>query len=166
MEVGYSWDTYRCPERNGGNYLGQLELNGSYNEATPEGQKSFMEALHTALASDENILGYLYWDPIFVDQKVNGKWIGTCWAEKYSGSGTTWWYDANVISNTTWFDYQGKALPVLDAIKKLSGKGEATPVEERPKDSAQPSATKYLLQGQIFISRGDKTYTLHGKELR
>lgn len=166
MEVGYSWDTYRCPERNGGNYLGQLELNGSYNEATPEGQKSFMEALHTALASDENILGYLYWDPIFVDQKVNGKWIGTCWAEKYSGSGTTWWYDANVISNTTWFDYQGKALPVLDAIKKLSGKGEATPVEERPKDSSQPSATKYLSHGQIFILRGDKTYTLHGKEIR
>ena len=166
MEVGYSWDTYRCPERNGGNYMGQLELNGSYNEATPEGQKRFIESLHTALASDENILGYLYWDPIFVDQKVNGKWIGTCWAEKYSGSGTTWYYDANVISNTTWFDYEGKALPVLDAIKKLSGKDDATGIEELSDGSSQSSATKCLSQGQILILRGENTYSVTGQMMR
>ena len=74
---------------------------------------AFMAELHSALAADTNIVGYLYWDPIFVDQRVGSAWIKTCWAERYDANYTTWWEDGNVISNTTWFDYSGNPLKAL-----------------------------------------------------
>ena len=115
MEVGYSWTKYRPSGRAGNNQEGQLHLNGSaYNEATEAGQKSFMQELQTVIKQNDHILGYLYWDPMMVDQKVNNKWIETTWAMKKSGN--KWYQDGNVVSNTTWFDYDGKALPVFEAI--------------------------------------------------
>ena len=146
METGYSWTQYRPSGRNGGDYEGQLHLNGTaYNEATKEGQKTFIQELQTVIKGNSHLLGYLYWDPIMVDQKVNGKWIETAWS--YRQDGTNWWQDGNVVSNTTWFDYEGKALPVLDAIKE---DWQATSISNTMHDKQLPSSDSpiYNLSGQ------------------
>lgn len=116
MESGYSWTQYLPSGKTGGNYQGQLQLNGSaYNEASTSGQVSFMQDLQAKVDADDNIIGYLYWDPIFIDQKVNGTWMNVGWAEKKSGS--SWYVQSNSVSNTTWFDYTtGYALPILAEI--------------------------------------------------
>ncbi len=167
MEVGYSWNPYKCPERNGGSWEGQLGLNGCYNEATEAGQESFIKELHEALDEDNNIVGYMYWDPIFVDQKVNGSWIKTCWAEKYSGSGTTWWEDGNVISNTTLFDFTGKPLSALHRemhsrkpVDEPMGFGLA---DERVSGLG---VMKIIRDGQLLIMRDGRIYNLTGSEIR
>ena len=161
METGYSWTPYRSAGRNGGNYEGQLHLNGSYNEATEDGQAAFMHELHEAIASDTNILGYMYWDPIFVDQKVNNAWIKTCWAEKYDANYDTWWEDGNVISNTTWFDYSGYPLKAL--WSEVASQATPSGIEcQEPKAKSQ----KFLQNGQLFIIRDGKMYNAQGAQVK
>ncbi len=138
MEVGYSWTPYRPKGRYGGEYWGQLGLNGTaYNEASQGGQKAFIEELQTVVKGNEHILGYLYWDPVMVEQQVNGSWIKTGWV---AGG-------ENQVGNTTWFDYTGKALPVLDAIAEDAGKKELSVNSVRQK-SASPLI--HNLQGQVM----------------
>lgn len=98
MECGYAWNK-TLP--NG--YPGQLSHNGPYNDMTKLGQKNFMlEVFGQIKANPEaNILGVLYWDPIFIEAGDAG------WA--VSGD--------NVVSNTTLFDFNGNALEVFDAFK-------------------------------------------------
>ncbi len=167
MEVGYSWDPYKCPERNGGNWPGQLGLNGAYNEASEDGQAAFMKELHEAIETDKNIVGYMYWDPIFVDQLYPGSdwWIKTCWAEKYSSDDGKWYENGNVISNTTWFDYEGMPLKALwsEVASYVPDPGEATGVDS---EELRVKSEKCILNGQLLIERGGKTYTLTGQELR
>ena len=167
MEVGYSWTQYRPAGRNGGNYEGQLSLNGSYNEATEDGQAAFMHQLHTAMASDSNILGYMYWDPVFVDQIVNGAWIQTCWAERYSGSGSTWWYDGNVVSNTTWFDYSGYPLKALwsEIASYANDQGTATTFENQMVNGKCTNG-KFFKDGVLLIEHNNHTYNALGMELK
>ena len=164
MEVGYSWTQYRPSGRNGGNYEGQLGLNGAYNEATEDGQAAFMSDLHSAMATDANILGYMYWDPIFVDQYVSGSWIKTCWAEKYSGSGTTWWEDGNVISNTTLFDYTGKPLKAL--YSTIAAQAGTTTAIEQQKENTASQTVKVMRDGQLYILKAGKTYNTFGAEIK
>lgn len=167
MEAGYSWDPYKCPERNGGYWEGQLGLNGAYNEASKDGQAAFMHELHEAIKTDENILGYMYWDPIFVDQKVNGSWIKTCWAERYDSGYDTWWEDGNVISNTTLFDYEGKPLKALwSEVGSYAEHEIPTEMEEVTGDGLQVTGRKVLRDGQLLIERGGKVYTVTGQEMR
>ena len=116
METGYAWTPYRPAGRYGGEYEGQLHRNGSYNEATPEGQRRFIEQLHSVIDADEHILGYLYWDPILVEQQRDGEWLPIGWVEDGN----------NDVGNTTWFDYEGKALPILDAILEHSMRAETS----------------------------------------
>ena len=161
MEVGYSWTQYRPSGRNGGNYEGQLHMNGTpYNEASKEGQKKFMQEINAVVEGNSHILGYLYWDPIMVDQQVGGKWIETCWA--YRQDGTNWWQDGNVVGNTTWFDYGGKALPVLEAIKQAA---QTSDIQSVSSEATAP-AGYYDLSGRridrlppqkgIYIYKGKK----------
>ena len=166
METGYSWTQYRPSGRNGGDYEGQLGLNGSYNEATEDGQAAFMKELHDAIETDENILGYMYWDPIFVDQQVNGSWIKTCWAEKYNTEYSTWYEDGNVVSNTTLFDYTGKPLKALYS-EINSRKPVSTAVEETTNEKMKKWENEKILQGgQFFIIREGKMYNALGAEVR
>lgn len=109
MEVGYSWTPFLPTGRYGNGHEGQLGLNGTpYNEASRDGQKSFMLELQDVIKSSGNIIGYLYWDPVMIEQQVEGSWIPTGWVQ---GEG-------NAVGNTTWFDYEGHALPVLEAINQ------------------------------------------------
>lgn len=104
METGYKWN----PTLPNGT-PGQLTNNGPYPEETssPEGQKNFMIALFNGLKSAGNgrIIGDLYWDPIMIEVP------GVGWAIREADDQP----DVNVVSNTTLFDFDGKALPVHDA---------------------------------------------------
>ena len=154
-------DPYRSAGRNGGNYEGQLHLNGSYNEASEDGQAAFMHELHEAIASDTNILGYMYWDPIFVDQKVNNAWIKTCWAERYDATYDTWWEDGNVISNTTWFDYSGYPLKAL--WSEVASQVTPSGIESQ---ELKAKSQKFIKDGQLFILRDGKVYNAQGAQVR
>ncbi|HEY3761843.1 MAG TPA: glycosyl hydrolase 53 family protein [Verrucomicrobiae bacterium] len=98
METGYNWATNRCD-----GYTGQLANNGPEPfPSTPLGQKEFMLNCFNAikLVSGGHCLGDLYWDPIFICVSGEGWELG----------------QPNVVDNTTLFDFEGHALPSLDAF--------------------------------------------------
>lgn len=164
MEVGYSWTPYRPSDKNGGDYMGQLELNGTYNEASEAGQEAFIRELHAALTKDPNVLGYMYWDPVFVDQKVGGSWTEVCWAEKYDSEYNAWWQNGNIISNTTLFDYTG--LPLSALYNEIASYKPATPdittATDPAKATAQPSCQVQLIDGQLYLIRDNHAFTIMG----
>ncbi len=98
METGYSWDK-TLPD----NTPGQLAHNGPYPDFSPLGQKNFMLELIKEIkqAKDCRILGFLYWDPIFIEVEGMGWELGA----------------KNYVSNTTLFDFEGNRLEALDAFK-------------------------------------------------
>lgn len=106
METGYNWS----PTLPNGQE-GQLVDNGPYpmNTSTPEGQKNFLYELFNGLKSVNNgrVIGVLYWDPVMIDHQNVG------WAVNES----TDQVGDNVVSNTTLFDFEGKALEANDAFK-------------------------------------------------
>lgn len=119
METGYSWH----PTRKDG-YKGQLSDNApAYVSRFPfseNGQKGFMADVLANLkncVSDNGksrVVGDLYWDPVMIH--VENEWgeNNAGWAHWLSSSKP----DANVVENTTVFDFSGKALPVLDVYRK------------------------------------------------
>lgn len=106
METGYNWN----PTLPNGT-IGQLNDNGPYpaDTSSPQGQKEFMINLFNGLKSVDNgrVIGDLYWDPIMIAVP------GVGWAIKEIDDQP----DLNVVSNTTLFDFDGKALPAHDAYK-------------------------------------------------
>lgn len=98
METGYSWNA-TLPS----GYPGQLSHNGPYAEFSKLGQRDFMLDLSNQIkqVNSGRVLGYIYWDPIFIETPGLGWVVG----------------GQNVISNTTLFGFQGESLPVLDAYK-------------------------------------------------
>lgn len=98
METGYAW-TRDLPDGK----WGQLYHNKPYTDLSPAGQKSFMIELNREIsyAANQRVLGYLYWDPIFIEAGSTGWELG----------------GDNVVSNSTFFDYKGNAIPVLEAFK-------------------------------------------------
>jgi arabinogalactan endo-1,4-beta-galactosidase len=107
MEAGFNF----APKRADG-WPGQLEHNGPYpaSMSSPEGQRDFMAELLGAMKATPRVLGVLYWDPIMITNRKVG------WALK-EGSGEP---GPNVVSNTTLFDFNGRALPVLDIWKQYT----------------------------------------------
>lgn len=107
MEAGFNF----APNRADG-WPGQLENNGPYpaSMSSPEGQRDFMAELLGAMKATPRVLGVLYWDPIMIANRNVG------WALK-EGSGEP---GPNVVSNTTLFDFKGRALPVLDIWKQYT----------------------------------------------
>lgn len=103
METGFNW-TPNLPD----GYPGQLSDNGPYPAAmsSPQGQRDFMNTLFSQLKCrrQARVIGVLYWDPVFIDAEG----IGWAYREADDQPGK------NVVSNTTLFDFKGKALPVLD----------------------------------------------------
>lgn len=98
METGYAWTEFLPDGKHG-----QLRDNGPYKDFTPAGQKAFMKEMVDALNNYEShrILGFLYWDPVFIECGDLGWALGA----------------DNVVSNTTLFDFEGNALEVFDAFK-------------------------------------------------
>ena len=102
MEAGFNW-TPHLP----GGHRGQLSDNGPYpaTMSSPEGQQRFMIELLQTLRRTPRALGLLYWDPVMIATP------GVGWALR-DADGTP---GPNVVANTTLFDFQGRALPVLDS---------------------------------------------------
>ncbi len=101
MEAGFNW----APNLTDG-APGQLEHNGPYpgSMSSPGGQKAFMDELVHTLKQMPQVLGLLYWDPIMIERP------GIGWAYDDDNGRA----ERNVVANTTLFDFDGKALPVLD----------------------------------------------------
>lgn len=98
METGYNWSTNTCR-----GYPGQLANDGPEPfPSTPLGQKEFMINCFNAikLVNSGACLGDLYWDPVFICVPGEGWELG----------------QPNVVDNTTLFDFDGNALPALDAF--------------------------------------------------
>lgn len=111
METGFNWNAV-C--KNG--YPGQLIDIDIYKDVYPptkEGQANFVRDLFAGLKSveDGRCLGALYWDPcmIHVGEKDDSL-SGWAYSEETDKA------EMNVVENTTLFDFDGKALPALDAF--------------------------------------------------
>jgi len=98
METGYA---FRKDITDGS--WGQLSNNGPYEDLSYQGQKNFILELSNLIKCDsrQRILGYVYWDPIFIPAGDAGWELGA----------------KNVVSNSTLFDWKGNTLPVLEAFK-------------------------------------------------
>jgi arabinogalactan endo-1,4-beta-galactosidase len=99
METGYNWNTNTCS-----GYPGQLANDGPEPfPSTRLGQKEFMLNCFNAikLVNSGECLGDLYWDPVFICMPGEGWELG----------------QPNVVGNTTLFDFNGNALPSLDAFE-------------------------------------------------
>jgi len=101
METGYNWN----PTLPAG-WAGQLSDNGPYDNvypSSPEGQKNFLYECFNGMKGAVNgcVLGVVYWDPIMIEVPGVGWELGA----------------ANVVSNTTLFNFQGNSLPSLKAYK-------------------------------------------------
>lgn len=99
METGYNWGK-----------PGQLSNNGAYEniyESTPSGQRNYMyDLINTMKSLNGKCIGCLYWDPILVKQAGIGYAL--------YGNGMA---RENCVETTTFFDYDHKALPVLNSYK-------------------------------------------------
>lgn len=116
MESGYNWNKTR---KDG--YEGQLNQNAEEYKnkypSTPIGQKGYLTELINGLkqigeGTANQCVGLLYWDPVMIhveDEWGNNK---TGWAHFVNWDTP----DANVVENTTLFDFEGKALPALDVF--------------------------------------------------
>ena len=107
METGFNWHPTRAD-----GYPGQLTDNGPYPAAmsTPQGQRDFMSELLAGLRSVDHghMIGVLYWDPIMIATP------GVGWAVREDDDSAA----ENMVSNTTLFDFNGRALPVLDVLRE------------------------------------------------
>ncbi len=111
MEVGFNWK----PKLPNG-WPGQLSDNGPYpaSMSSPQGQHDFMAELFGLLKREPRVLGLLYWDPVMIATP------GVGWALLEGKGGGKAQAGPNVVSNTTLFDFKGRALPVLDAWREQS----------------------------------------------
>lgn len=107
METGYNFNPVTAA-----GYTGQLNNSGPYEGIypdSPDGQRAFMEEVLAGIKSvyGGRCIGDLYWNPIMINCD------GVGWAVRESNDCV----DVNLISNTTLFDFDGKALPVFEAFK-------------------------------------------------
>ena len=98
METAYAWQ-----QKTHEGFDGQLSHNWPYTDLSKAGQKNFMLELSNEIKKVKNqrVLGYIYWDPIFIPAGNAGWVVG----------------GANIVSNSALFDFDGKALPVWDAFR-------------------------------------------------
>lgn len=97
METGFAWN----PTLEDGS-AGQIADNKPYENMTPEAQRWFIQQLTEQMnAANGRILGYIYWDPIYIAAPNCGWAVG----------------EKNVTGNSTIFDFSGQMLPVWDALR-------------------------------------------------
>ncbi len=99
MEAGYNWHPTLPDGRRG-----QLADNGGAPyPSSPDGQRDFLRELSRGLQSlpAGTVLGFLYWDPVMIAVP------GVGWEKG----------GRNVVSNTTLFDFEGRALPALEVFR-------------------------------------------------
>lgn len=146
METGYNWNDTR---KDG--YPGQLAEFEGYMEKfpfTPEGQAGYINELITGLksVSGGRCLGFLYWDPMLIHvENEQGENIAG-WAMRESDDKS----DANVVENSTLFDFNGNALPALKVIKDHSENGMYINLEFENGVLSGTSSSKAMLDSSVF----------------
>lgn len=116
METGYNWTGKK---KDGSD--GQLPYTApEYKSRFPfskGGQKGFvadvLNELKSVNAGGHHVVGDLYWDPLMIH-------VEDAWGKNATGWANWWQWktpDANVVENTTLFDFDGRALPVFDAYR-------------------------------------------------
>ncbi|MDN4476458.1 glycosyl hydrolase 53 family protein [Demequina sp. SYSU T00192] len=157
METGFNYQA-----DNGAGEVGQLMDNGPYGDAdssTPELQRDFMIELFSEMQGVPHgmVIGDLYWDPI----------------QLYAGGQTGWAYneatdraETNAIDNTTLFDLEGHALPVLDAYRLNTRGSQVGTVGGRVVDAiGQPVAGATVTLGdRAVVTNAYGDYYLPGVE--
>ncbi len=99
METAYAWQ-----QKIHNNVTdGQLSHNWPYTDMSQTGQQNFILELTNEIkkVSNQRVLGYVYWDPIFIPAGNAGWAVG----------------EPNAVSNAALFDFEGKALSVWNAFR-------------------------------------------------
>lgn len=99
METAYAWQQ----KTHDGVTDGQISHNWPYTDLSQAGQKNYMLELSNEIkkAGNQRVLGFVYWDPIFIPAGSAGWVVG----------------GKNIVSNSCLFGFDGKALPVWDAFR-------------------------------------------------
>ncbi|MBP5456119.1 MAG: glycosyl hydrolase 53 family protein [Paludibacteraceae bacterium] len=153
MESGYNWNKTR---KDG--YEGQLNQNAEEYKtkypSSPTGQKGYLTELINGLknigeGTNNQCVGVLYWDPVMIhveDEKGNNK---TGWAHFVKWNTA----DVNVVENTTLFDFEGKALPVLDVYYQNQTSYEETTTSIKPQATSSNDSHTTLIpvKGGLLI---------------
>ena len=112
MESGYEFNPFR---KDG--YKGQLQYNApEYENLFPRsqsGQKGFVSELLSKLKNTDSAIGSLYWDPMMIHVEDEHGNNVTGWAHTFDTNQP----QANVVENTTLFDFDGKAVTALEAYE-------------------------------------------------
>lgn len=145
METGYNWSATKP-----GGWEGQLGDSGYYQEIygeSQEGQRAFLTELYAKLKQvlGGRCIGDLYWDPIMIHDGDTGK-IG--WAIAESDDCT----QANVVPNSTIFDFDGKAVEGQKAMKYNTDTNDKLLVSGNVSENGVPCASKQItvkLNGEI-----------------
>ena len=108
METAINFTSHAASGR-----VGQLQNNGPYGDKTtssPELQRDFYVEVFNEMQSVEDgmCVGCQYWDPIMIYADGNTGFAFSEETDRHVG---------NVIDNTTVFDFDGKALPVIHAYR-------------------------------------------------
>ena len=108
METAINFNSHTAAGR-----VGQLTNNGPYGDkdtSSPELQRDFYVEVFNEMQGVEDgmCVGSQYWDPIMIYADGNTGWAYSEETDKHVG---------NVIDNTTVFDFDGKALPVVHAYQ-------------------------------------------------
>lgn len=97
METGFAWNSVL---EDGS--IGQIANNDPYKDMTPEAQRRFLLSMTEQINSGSGrILGYIYWDPIYIAAPNCGWAVG----------------EKNVTGNSTLFDFSGQMLSAWDAMR-------------------------------------------------
>lgn len=158
METGVNWNAV-CKNGHAGQLV-DIDIYKDVYPPTPEGQKNFVSDLFSKLQKVDGgrCVGALYWDPCMIHVEAGGGESLSGWAYNEATDKAEW----NIVENTTLFDFDGKALPILDAFAPTE-KAEQTITlcfDENGK------LVKVLVNGETPDTATYKTYTWDGKTLK
>ena len=120
----------------------------STNPDTNEGQKKFTQDLITLLNGYDNVNGLYWWWP-----EANEYWR-KAGAEQV----TTGWYNMGL-----WDNENGKATPALYELKSFLN--DPAGISEVRQSQTTTAPHKYLENGRIVISKGNRRYNTLGQSL-
>ena len=78
----------------------------------------------------------------------------------HAASETETWYFSLALAGNDYFVFYANANQITHLLMLPKGNNSTTPVTNT---EVTPQATKILRNGQIFIQRGDKVYTIQGQ---
>lgn len=148
METGYNWSEIR-----GDDWEGQLQDSGYYQDIygeSQEGQRAFLTELYAKLkqVAGGRCIGDMYWDPVMV---YDGGDYTIGWAIRESDDET----EGNVVSNSTIFDFEGKAVEGQLAMKYNTNADDNINITGTVMNGDQPAA-----ETKITVNVNGISYTV------